>query len=167
MSTLTLPPPTFPSFGAPNDRSVTRARGTLYQFLPSIESQSSSVSIDLARHDSVKALLQSAFEANAPNWDGFGAKAVATSTVLHAIEVLDSLPTTMEQPDISIHPDGEVGFFWSRGDRNSVAVAVAPTGLISFASLRGHRRLYGSDYLVNGLPTSLALVLRQLHSDEA
>ena len=166
MNSFALPLPSFPSFGGANDRSVTRSGDDLARGLPSSESQSSSVSIDEARRDSLRALFNAAIEASAPNWDGYGANAVATSAVAHSRELLDSLPTTVEQPDISIHPDGEVGFYWTRGKRNTVAVAVSPTGLISFASLRGHRRLHGSEYLVNGLPTSLALALRQLHSDD-
>lgn len=166
MNTFVLPLPSFPSFWGPNDRSVTRSGDDLSKALPSSESQSSSVSIDEVRRGSIRALFNAAIEASAPDWDGFGASAVATSAVAHAIEFLDSLPTTVDQPDISIHPDGEVGFFWTRGNRNTVAVAVSPTGLISFASLRGHRRLHGSEYLLNGLPSSLALVLRQLHAED-
>ncbi len=166
MNSFALPLPDFPSFWAAGDRSVTRSALRTAVPVFETEAQSSSVSIDDVRRELRRALAVAASEASTADWDGYGAKAVSASAISHAAELLDSLPTTVPPPDISIHPDGEVGFFWTRGKRLSVAVSISPTGLVSFASLHGHRRLHGSEYLVNGLPSSLALVLRQLHSDE-
>lgn len=166
MNSFALPLPEFPSFWGASDRSVTRSTGTIAEQLSPSDAQSSSVSIDQVRSESRRALILAAYEAREPNWDGYDAKEVSLPGVSHAFELLDSLPTMVAPPDISIHPDGEVAFYWTRGKRNTVAVSVSPEGLVSFASLHGHRRLHGSEYLVNGFPPSLALVLRQLHSEE-
>jgi hypothetical protein len=129
--------------------------------------QSSSVSIDDARRVSKEALLLAAEEAGENDWDSFAGRPVTQDTVFHSLVFLEALPTTVVPPEISVHPDGEIGFFWTRGPRRTVAISVAPTGLLSFASLHGHSRLHGSEYLLNGLPSSIANVLRQLYADDA
>lgn len=163
MTTFAIPFSDLASIFGAGDRSVSRVVS------PWLEpgALSNSVSIDDARRESVQSLLMAVGEAVEWNWDGDGGTAVAPETLSHSLVLLESLPTTVAPPEISVHPDGQIGLFWTRGRRNTVAVAVSQTGLVSFASLHGHRRLHGSEYLLNGLPSSLALVLRQHFSGDS
>lgn len=167
MNAIALRLPSFPAIFGSTDRSVSRILDWEPKDPPEISQPSRSVSIDDARMESIEALFTAAAEASQDGWDGFDGRAVAPDTFMHALELLESLPSTVSQPEISVHPDGQVSFYWTGGQRRTVVVAVSSTGLLSFASLHGQRRLHGSEYLVNGLPSWLAFVLRQLHTDDA
>lgn len=166
MTTAALRLVEFPPIFTVSDRSATRLFGVQEFTEHAGETASASVSLDDLRSETSQALLEAALDASLANWDGLGARAVTTETVAQALSLLESLPSTVDAPDISVHPDGELSFYWTRGRRATLVVSVSGSGRVSFASILGQRRFHGTEYLVNGLPTSLELVLRQLHANE-
>lgn len=149
-----------------SDRSVSaeakhtrRIRVVSYDF-------ASSVSVDQVYRESVEAVFQAAQEAARPNWDGYGARPVSEATIAQALAFLDLLPTTLAQPEISAHPDGELAVEWSFGPRRLLTVSVSESGRLSYAALIGHARQHGTEFLLDSLPDSIALALRTLRSAE-
>ena len=128
------------------------------------EWETSSVSVDQPRLEAIEALIAVASGASEEGWDGYEGKRVLGSTLSKALAFLATLPSTAPAPDISAHPDGEVAFYWSTGPRRTLSVSVNAAGRVSFAAIVGHQRLFGSEYLTDELPESIALALRQLHS---
>lgn len=126
-----------------------------------------SVSIDQAYRDSAEALLETFDEAARPNSDGYGARPVSEATLAQALAFLDLLPSTIRQPDISAHPDGELAFEWSFGPRRLLTVSVNASGRLSYAALIGHARQYGTEFVLDALPEPVALALRRLHSSKS
>jgi hypothetical protein len=126
--------------------------------------ETSSVSVDQPRLDTFEALLVMAAEASEEGWDGYEGKRVLGSTLTKAFEFLATLPSTVPAPEVSAHPDGELAFYWSTGPRRTLTVSVNAAGRLSFAAIVGHQRLFGSEYLTDELPESIALALRQLLS---
>jgi hypothetical protein len=123
-----------------------------------------SVSVDQPRLEAMEALIAVASEASEEGWDGYEGKRVLGSTLSKAFSFLATLPSTVPGPDISAHPDGEVAFYWSPSPRRTLSVSVNAAGRVSFAAIVGHQRLFGSEYLTDELPESIALALRQLYS---
>jgi hypothetical protein len=125
-----------------------------------------SVSIDQAYRESVEALLQASQEAARPNWDGYGGRPVSEATIAQALAFLDFLPSTLPQPEVSVHPDGELAFDWSFGPRRLLTVSISESGRLSYAALIGHSRQHGTEFLLDALPEPIALALRRLRSAE-
>ena len=53
---------------------------------------------------------------NQPNWDGFGAEPIATTTLEYARHLFQSLPDGLTDPHIAPGADGSIGFYWSWDD---------------------------------------------------
>lgn len=151
------------SFGAASRRYTTgpdegEAHGV---HLPS---GSASISIDASLQRIAEQVWALKSECAQDGWDGYGAAAVTDETLAQALTLLQLLPTTAPEPHVSAHPDGDVGFTWAYGPRRILSVAISATGRLSFASLNGHKSLYGREYLVSKLPESVALALRDILS---
>jgi len=128
--------------------------------------QTPSVSIDQAYDECLESLREVSAEASRPNWDGYGAYPVSDATLAQALAFLDVLPSTLPIPEISPHPDGELAFEWSFGQRRLLTVSVNESGRLSYAALFGQARQYGTEFLLDTLPDPVALALRRLYSLE-
>lgn len=166
MSTIALPWLGSYPVPATSDPSVTQILTEPTDSAETPELLGASVSLDEAFRGTAYSLAAIAEDAGEDDWDGFGARAVTSSTVEKARAFLRNLPSTVEMPEVSAHPDGELSFYWARGPQNTLVVSVSSAGRLSFASLHGQRHLYGTEYLVNGLPSSIEFALRRLHSGE-
>jgi hypothetical protein len=100
--------------------------------------------------------------AQVDNWDTAGAKCVEPSTYLYASQFLRLLPVTTPPPDIAADTDGEILFEWDLGPRKILTVSVSRDGTLSFASLFGHSKNYGTEPLREGLPLVVSSSLARL-----
>lgn len=123
-----------------------------------------SLSIDNAARELVSAVLEAAHEASRDNWDGYGALSIDQDVIWAALRFASMLPTAVSKPDVSVHPDGEIGFSWLLGKNQILTVSVSSAGILSFAGIIGTTRAHGSEPLLDELPEPMAIALRKLFS---
>lgn len=164
MTAITLPVRWLGLAQTATDRAVSAEARRLRKvpWLPYSASLSMSVEEPYLR--AAASVIEAAQEANRPNWDGHGGLPVTQEALAQAFAFLDVLPSTLSEPEVAVDPDGEISFEWSFGPRRALSASINASGRISFAALMGHSRLHGTDYLLDALPESLALALRQLHA---
>ena len=80
-------------------------------------------------------------ECSQPNWDGYGAQPVHKLTYQKTEELLESLPSSVDTPDISADPDGELAIEWRYGRERLLSISVALNGRLSFIYRRGAIRM--------------------------
>ena len=121
----------------------------------------SSYSLGLGLPAAMDELLRVANEANAPNWDGYGAEPVTAHTYLHARSFLDALPFGIPAPSIGVEPDGQVTLEWHHSRRRTLSVSVTPEGDLHYAALLGPAKAYGTEPFLGEVPqTILGLIHR-------
>src|SRR5713101_1303067 len=125
-----------------------------------------SVSVDKAYEDSVESLVEVFKEASEANWDGYGARQVSGATLEQAITFLTLLPSSFTRPEFSAHPNGELAFEWYFGPRRVLTVSINESGRLSYAALIGERRRHGTEPLLDTLPDTIILAIRELSSHD-
>jgi hypothetical protein len=113
------------------------------------------------------ALSDACTAASAPNWDGYGASAVATPAVWHAGRFLSAIPETWPSPEIGADPDGELSFEWARGPHWVFTVSVGQDGHLSYAGLFGSSRVHGMETFAGTLPQAIVDGLARLFGSGA
>ena len=127
-----------------------------------LSSSRSSISVDVSRAETEKSIVELLNLDKQQDWDGDGVQSVSRDAVVQALIFLQLIPKSLPEPEVTAHPDGEVGLTWAFGRRKVLSVAIAPSGKVSFASLVGYRSLNGKEYIVGKLPQSIALALQQV-----
>lgn len=150
-----------------SDRAVSAEAQQLRRFPWQPGHTSISLSVEEPYLRAATAVIEAAREANRPNWDGQGGLPVTQGALAQAFALLDVLPTTLSEPEVTVDPDGELSFEWSFGPRRVLTASINASGRISFAALLGPRRLHGTDYLLDALPEPLRHALGQLHASAA
>ena len=123
-----------------------------------------SLVVDDAAREMIRSIFSAAEEASRPDWDGHGGAPTDANTVVQAVELASKLPTRVARPEITVHPDGEIGFSWLLGRDRMLTASVNSTGVVSFASIVGSTRSHGSELMLDELPAQMALALRKLFS---
>lgn len=90
----------------------------------------------------VNELLETAGRAN---WDGEDALAVAPETVRLAERLADLFPGSVEPPDVSASPHGEIDFDWVASKNVMLTLCVCPSGEIAFAGLFNGSEIHGEE----------------------
>ncbi len=80
-------------------------------------------------------------ECSVPNWDGYGAQPVHKLTYEKTQELLESLPSSIDTPEISADPDGELAIEWRYGRDKLLSISIALNGRLSFIYRNGATRL--------------------------
>ena len=114
--------------------------------------------------ETLNALYEVYQECSSENWDGYRAQAVSESDFKNAIRFLDTLPTVMPRPEISVDPDGEFAFEWYRSPESILTVSIGHFGRLSFAARIGRKRAHGTDYFADELPAVISENLERLYS---
>ena len=169
MSAIAMPIPTLGLGPYASDRAISpeaqRLRNAHWKARD--VGQSASISIEEPYSRTAAAIVNAAQEANRPNWDAHNGLPVTQGTLIQAFALLDLLPSALAEPEVAVHPDGEIAFEWMFGARRFLSASINESGRISFAALMGHSRLHGTEYLLDALPEPLAYALRQLHNAAA
>lgn len=81
-------------------------------------------------------------------------------TLRIALSLLHTLVVAgMQIPEISVDPDGHVGFDWEPAEGVVITVSVSPTGTLSYAARAGKKRIKNRVTYQGVLPTALAMIL--------
>lgn len=97
-------------------------------------------------------LLKAASEASVNNWDSYGAKAVTFNSFQSAISFLTHFPSSFQDPDVAVDPDGEVLLEWYVSSRRRFLVSVSDRGTISYAGIFGINKIHGTEEFVDKIP---------------
>lgn len=93
--------------------------------------------------------------ANVDNWDSYGAKAVDDASYWKAVLFAKLLPPTTPDPEIVVDAQGGVVFEWDEGPRRVFSVTVGGNGQLVYAGLFGASKIYGVEYLDEGVPNRI------------
>ena len=79
------------------------------------------------------------------DWDGAGATALSPETIGHATELLESLPASLEPPDVDATVQGEIIFSWDSEDLgDTFDVAMREDGQMVMAGVFDGLKLKGT-----------------------
>ena len=123
----------------------------IYTF-PIVPTISSTTGYDLCVGESKNKPLKDMIEkltetAGKEDWDGEGALALSSKTIVIAQYLVDFFPSFDLEPDISATPHGEIDFEWAISRDTMLTISVGPSGEIAFAGLFGNTRLDGQEEL--------------------
>ena len=94
-------------------------------------------------------------ECDGHNWDGYGARPIASSTYWLARSLAHRLPDGLPIPLVGAEPDGSITFEWYRDPSHILSLSVAGDGRLYFAANIGSRKRSGSDQSAEGLPAEV------------
>lgn len=102
-------------------------------------------------------------ECRVPDWDGYGAQAVAQETLHATYTLIESLRLGFPRPTIGAEPDGQLTLEWSKSPTRILSVSVDPDGLLHFAGLFGPgRKQFGTLPFFSSAPQELIDLVMQL-----
>ncbi len=104
-----------------------------------------------------KKTLQGLLEiAGERNWDGENADPVTLETVETALTVVEELPSTVDAPEISADPEGNIEFDWHLDNGTMFTISVGPIGDVAISGLYlGKAKLTGMEEDSKGTPLNL------------
>jgi len=97
-------------------------------------------------------LLKAASEASVNNWDSYGAKSVTFNSFQNAISFLTHFPSSFQDPDVAVDPDGEVLLEWHVSPRRRFLVSIGDRGTVSYAGIFGIAKIHGTEEFVDKIP---------------
>lgn len=79
-----------------------------------------------------------------------------------------ALPYRLSLPDVSLDPDGEIGFDWDGPNDKALALSLRADGTLSYAArLSPLKTVYGTDYFVDTVPAEVVELIRKIEATEA
>ena len=101
-------------------------------------------------------------ECRTPNWDGYGAQAVAEDTFALACKVLDSLPVGMPAPSVGAEPDGHLTLEWHRSAQRTLSLSISPEGDLHYAALIGANTACGTEHFHGEMPDQIMSLYQRI-----
>jgi len=98
------------------------------------------------------------------NWDGYGALAIPYGAYEEAGKIIKLLPSSIQIPEITAEPTGEIGFEWRRGKGQVFVISVGGKNRINYAGIFGDNKTHGSEYFEETIPSEIIRNLRRLYS---
>lgn len=133
------------------------------QFVKERQRLQNSYSLGLGARGIFEDLFLIAGETNSPNWDGYGAKAVAAETFRLANSFLQALPLGMPPPSVGAEPDGELTLEWHYSPRRTLSVSVAGDGDLHYAALLGPGKAYGTEPFFGEVPKPILELISRVY----
>ncbi len=156
MTVASLPISTGGFFSSTTERGVSSdAQAISKQFADILGAFYETYSIQEVHRDAHRSLFAALRDASTANWDGYGAHPVRRETAENALWFLFSLPASVPSPEISADPDGEIAFEWHAGRGRAFSISIGNGDVVTFAGLRGRKRIRGTEVLVDGFPKTL------------
>jgi hypothetical protein len=129
-----------------------------------IRSRWEDVSIGYPLEETEEAVIRLFAESSQPDWDGYGASPVTSGALAEALKLIELLPrSSVPMPEVSAHPNGEIGLEWRTGRRMVFIVSVGGKQKINYAGLFGDEKINGSAYFGDSLPSRVIENLRGLY----
>ena len=85
---------------------------------------------------------------------------VSSAALSKAYHFCIALPADIEQPELSVDPDGEIAFDWA-ATGNILSISVGSAGRITYAGKFGNARTSGTIRFFDQIPVSLDDALKQ------
>ncbi len=105
-------------------------------------------------------------DCSTPNWDGYGADPVDVMTYATAVEFLMLLPMGIPAPEISVDPDGDIAFEWSR-DRDTIfSVSVGSQRMLVYAARFGWATTHGTEPFEGEIPLAIRMNLYRISAPQ-
>ncbi len=102
-------------------------------------------------------------ECSEQNWDEYEAVPISHETYSEAIKLVNLLPASYPQPDISPEPDGGIGFEWYKEKGYTFVISVYGKNAISFAGIFGRgNEIHGTEIFNNIVPSFIHESLKRL-----
>lgn len=101
-------------------------------------------------------------ECSSDGWDGERAKPVSKEVLQNASIFFESLPPSVELPQIAAEPDGAVSLEWYRSPEKVVSVSVNPGGQLYYAAAIGERRRHGKESASSGVSEELPALIAEV-----
>jgi hypothetical protein len=130
-------------------------------FEESREQLRSQISLGSAREDCRDQLLDAWSQAAKDGWDGYGARAAQRNAVTNAYKVIDSFPSNLPMPEVSVEPDGEISFDWFAAPRKQFSISIGSNNVLSYAGLFGSGKVSGSERFEGGIPPILLQYIKR------
>lgn len=90
-----------------------------------------------------------------PDWDGYGAEAIAFDTVLSACCFIEALPWGYALPSVAGEADGAIELEWYRAPNWVLSVSLSPDKMIYYVATFGTSKQRGSDRFAGSIPTKI------------
>jgi len=150
-------------FFVPTDRGVSNDALALNLFVEEML-EDCSQSVVISASESLKELYDVWEECGFENWDGYGAKPVDIDSFNETERFIRALPTTVDKPEISVDPDGEISLEWYLEPRKVFSVSIGKRNEIKYAGLYGPNKTYGREYFDYEIPKTVFDNLDRLFS---
>jgi len=152
-------------FSPHTDRGVSNEAAVLRDWIKELRNHMSvTETLGKSYRETRGSLIENYRECLSENWDGYAAKPTTEADLVTAIRFLDTLPTSIPRPEVSVDPDGEFAFEWYNGPRNVLSVSIGNLGRISYAAHVGRKRYHGTEYFADELPVVIIENLEKLFS---
>jgi hypothetical protein len=146
------------------DRAVGEEASRSREYLREPSVQDRSIAIGQRERAAYVRLRDALLEASTEGWDGEGGLAAQELSFVRAKYFIQGLPSYFPIPDIDVSSQGHALLEWHFGPRAVLTVDVAPSGLLSYASLLGRNTSYGTESFSGGIPRIIVLALDRLLS---
>lgn len=103
----------------------------------------STFSIGWGQNDPFEKLHTIRSEAKFDDWDGYNSKPINEDAAETAWKFLDALPFTVDPPDVSPNPNGNITFEWYRSPRKLLSIDINSEGILYFAAVIGNDEIWG------------------------
>lgn len=94
-------------------------------------------------------------ECRSDDWDGYGARGLASEAVQRAFAFMNALPAGVELPELSAMPNGDVALDWDFAPRRTITVTVAASPRLAYAAIDGDEEWSGTVSFLSEIPESL------------
>jgi hypothetical protein len=116
------------------------------------------------RRDAIDTILELPQKYREANLNGEDAVPIPDAAFHEARTFLQKLPDTFPLPEVTPEPDGYLGLEWHSNKWLLYVVSFNGTGALSCSGLIGSDRIYGTQYMDDGIPTgilsNIAIVVR-------
>lgn len=91
-------------------------------------------------------------EASVDNWDSYGAKPVAKTSISEADRFLQMWPSNLPFPEIAAEPDGDIALEWIKDRRQMFSISFSGSNRITYAGVFGINEIHGTEYFGDAIP---------------
>ena len=128
--------------------------------MPEPQSRDHRIPLDGDYRQTLERMAEILVDCSRDDWDGDGAAAASTASFLTAKRFLEALPPSLQSPEVSLDPDGEMVFEWSGGPQHTFSISFGAGGKLSYAGLLAGETTHGVEDIACGVPRDFAAKIR-------
>jgi hypothetical protein len=163
MSSVAIPYPQGGLFEQLDSNAVSQeAHCVRTLFIETRDRLRSTRSLGSSREESRNQLIDAFSHAASDGWDGYGARRVDRDTINNGFVFIESLPSNIPMPEVSVEPDGELSFDWICSARRQFSISLGRLNVMSYAGLFGSDKVAGSERFQGTMPRTLLEHIRRV-----